>query len=217
MNIKIVSRRDDFTIFNFFLIFKSDNKKRVKIKKKKKFRQKSSLQETILHFFILTHMLKKVLKKYVWSDCLDEFPDRVRLPNCDWTSSKSQFFPDRLNEFLDRVQFPKLRFGQVSNPNFSPTVWMNFQTGSEQVSNPNFPQPIWTQDFQTVGLPRMRFEQVSNPNVHQPVWTQDFQTVGLPWLRFEKFPNPNSPDRLKNFKLGQICLPSGIPSNPELK
>ena len=64
--------------------------------------------------------------------CLDSgFPNR-RITQIEIrVSSKPQFFPDHLDEFPDRVRFPKLRFGQVSNLNFSSTVWMNFQTGSD--------------------------------------------------------------------------------------
>ena len=45
-------------------------------------------------------------KSQFFPNCLDEFPNWIRLPNCDLTSVKSQFFPDRLDEFPNRVWLP---------------------------------------------------------------------------------------------------------------
>ena len=50
---------------------------------------------------------------------------------------KSQFFPDRLDEFPNRVWLSNCDLTKMSNPNFSPTVWMNFQTESD------YPIAIW--------------------------------------------------------------------------
>ena len=103
------------------------------------------------------------VKSQLFPDRLDEFPNQIRLPNCDLTSVKSQFFPNRLDDFPNRVWLPnceltkcqitifpwqfgwiskpglitQLRFDQVSNHIFSPTAWMNFQTGSD------YPIAIW--------------------------------------------------------------------------
>ena len=145
--------------------------------------------------------IRTSVKSQFFPDCLDEFPSWVWLPNCDLTNVKSQFFPNRLNEFLDRVWLPicestkcqipispwlfgwiskpglitQLRFDKVSNPNFSPTVWMIFQTGSDypfaiwQVSNPNFSSTVWM-NFQTGSDYPIEIWQVPSLNFSPIVW-----------------------------------------------
>ena len=99
----------------------------------------------------------------IFPDCLDEFPDRVWLPNYDLTKCQTPIFPRlfgwiskpgpitqlRFNKCQISI-FPRpfgwisksglisqLRFDKVSNPNLSPTIWINFQTWSD------YPIAIW--------------------------------------------------------------------------
>ena len=89
----------------------------------------------------------------------------------------------------------QLRFGQVPNPNFSQTVWMNFQIESDcpitiwQISNPNFSLIVWI-NFRAGSDYPIVIWQVSNPNFSPIVWI-NFQTGSDYPISIWQVSNPN--------------------------
>ena len=117
-------------------------------------------------------------------------------PNWDLDKFRVPIFPTCLD-----LGFPNRRMTNFPRPcldsGFPNRRFTHWDLNKFQI--PIFLRPIWTQDFQTIGLPKLRFGQVSNPNFSPayldsgfpnwcgspkftnfpwPVWTQDFQTVG---------------------------------------
>ena len=96
---------------------------------------------------------------------------------------------------------------QVSNPNFSTTVWINFQTGSDypiviwQVSNPNFSPTVWT-NFQT-GFDYPIAIRLSVKSQFFPDRLHEFQTGSEYPIAIWQMSNP---------KLPPTCLDSGFPN-----
>ena len=70
------------------------------------------------------------VKSQFFRDRFDEFPNRVWLPNCDLTKFQFPIFPRPFGWISRPGLITQLRFDKVSSLNFSPTVWINFQTGS---------------------------------------------------------------------------------------
>ena len=101
----------------------------------------------------------------------------------------------------------------MSNPNFSPIVWVNSQTGFDypiaiwQVSNPNFSPTVWI-NFQIESDYPIAIQQ----SVKIPIFTRPFGRISKPGLitqlRFDKVSNLNFfPNRLDEF-LNQVWLPN---------
>ena len=113
-------------------------------------------------------------------DRLDEFPNRVWLPNSDLTKCQIPILPRPFGWISKPGLITQLQFDKVLNPNFFPTIWMNLQTGSDYpiqiwpVSNTNFPRPFgW---ISRPGLiTQLWFDKVSNPNFSSTIWI-NFQT-----------------------------------------
>ena len=146
-------------------------------------------------------------KKQFSPDRLDEFPNRVWLLNLDLTKCQIQNFPQSFGWISKLGLITQLRFDKVSNPNFSPTVWMNFQTRSDypievwQVSNPNFPRL-----FGWISKPGL-ITQLRFDKCQIPIFPQSFGWISKPGLitqlRFDKVSNPNfSPIVWVNFQTG---------------
>ena len=118
-----------------------------------------------------------------------------------WTNFKSQFSLTVWIQDFQTVGLPKLRFEQVSNHKFAPNrldsgapnhwithieIWTNFKT---QIS-----PTVWIQDFQTIGLPKLRFEQISKPKFPQPFGFRTFKPLDYPNWDLNKFQIPIFPD-----------------------
>ena len=123
------------------------------------------------------------------------FQTRSDCPIAIWLSGKSQFFSDRLDEFPNKVRFP-IAIWQVSNPNVSPTVWMNFQTGSY------YPIAIWqnvkSQFFRDrldefpnrVGLPNCDLTKCQFPIFPRPFgWISKSGVITKLWFNKMSIPN----------------------------
>ena len=144
--------------------------------------------------------------------------NQVWLSNCDLTSVKSQFFPNRLDKFPNRVWLPNLRFDKCQIPIFldhsdkSPdrvwlshcdlisvksqffmTVWMNFQTGSD------YPIVIFKSQFfpdrldkfpNWVWLPNLWFDKCQIPIFSLTIW-MNFQTGSDYPIAICQMSNPN--------------------------
>ena len=150
--------------------------------------------------------------------CLDlGFPNRQFTQIEIWMSFKSQVSPTCLDSGFPTVGLPKLTnfprsFGfRIAEPldypkltNFSPTVWMNFQTGSNypieiwQVSNPNFSPTIWM-NFQTGSNYPIEILQVSNLNFSPTVW-MNFQTGSNYLMAIWGIPKSQSPRPFEKFQ-----------------
>ena len=101
----------------------------------------------------------------------------------------------------------------MSNPNFSPIVWVNSQTGFDypiaiwQVSNPNFSPTVWI-NFQT----ESDYPIVIQQSVKIPIFPRPFGRISklglITQLRFDKVSNPNFfPNRLDKFP-NRVWLPN---------
>ena len=117
-------------------------------------------------------------------------------PIAIWQSVKSQFFPRPFGWISKPGLIIELRFDKVSNPNFSPTVWVNSQTGFDypitiwQVSNPNNSPTVWI-NFQTASDYPIAIRQ----SVKIPIFPRPFGKISksglIIQLRFDKVSNPN--------------------------
>ena len=115
-----------------------------------------------------------------------------------------QFFPDRLDEFPNRSDYP-IVIWQVSNPNFSPTIWINFQIGSDypicdltSVKSQFFPRPFGWISWPGL-ITQLRFEKVSNFNFSLTIW-MNFQIESDYPITILQVSNPNfSPTVWMNF------------------
>ena len=83
----------------------------------------------------------------------------------------------------------------MSNPNFSPIVWINFQTGSDyqllfdKCQIPNFSPTVWM-NFQTGSHYQLRFNKSQIANFSTTVW-MNFQTGSDYPIAIWQASNPN--------------------------
>ena len=110
-------------------------------------------------------------------------------------------FPGRLDSgFPNRFRLPKLRFEQVSNPNFSRLFGLRI---SKSLDYPNwdlrkfqipiFPDRLDSGFSNRFELPKLRSVQVSNPNFPRLFGLRISKLVQITQLRFEQVSNPIFP------------------------
>ena len=126
-------------------------------------------------------------------------------PNWDLTKLQIPIFPQLFGWISRPGPIPpiriwyllKLGFEQVPNPNFSPTVWMNFQTGS---NSPNWDLskvqiPIFSRPFEwisrPVSIPPIKIWARSKSQFFLDRLDEFLDRVQFPQLKFEQVPNPN--------------------------
>ena len=128
------------------------------------------------------------VKSQFFPDRLDEFPNRVWLPNCDLTSLKSQFFPNRLDEFPNRVWLPNWDLTRCQIPIFSrPFGWISKPGLITQLRFDKSQIPIFPRPFTWISKPgsntQLRFDKCHIPNHTPTCLDSGFQAVGLLDLR----------------------------------
>ena len=123
---------------------------------------------------------------------LDEFPNQVGLPSCDLTKCQFPIFPRPFGWISKPCLITQFRFDKILNLNFSLTVWVNFQIGSD------YPIAIW-QSIKSQFFPD-RVDNFPNrvwsPNCDLikcqiPIFSRQFGWISKPsliiQLRFDKF------------------------------